>query len=66
MSGVQLCYELSTPVTYTLTPTEIRTLFGHNNIWADTGNIKKLTYRADLGKYIDSHITTAVANAMNA
>jgi len=42
------------------------TLYGTNNIWADTGNIKKLTYRADLGKYIDSHITAAVANALNA
>lgn len=66
VNGHQLVYELATPITYTLTPTEITTLLEQNNIWADTGNIKKLTYRADLGKYIDSHITTAVANAMNA
>lgn len=70
MSGVQLVYEVATPITYQLTATEISailsTLYGTNNIWADTGNIEELTYRADLGKYIDSHITTAVANALNA
>ena len=70
MSGVQLCYPLASPQTYQLTAEQVSgiltTLYGQNNIWADTGNIKKLTYRADLGKYIDSHITTAVANALNA
>lgn len=44
MSGVQLVYELATPVTYQLTPQEIRTLLGVNNIWADTGDITKLIY----------------------
>ena len=66
MSGVQLVYELAKPVEYDLTPQTLDTFYGQNNVWADTGNIKKLTYRADLGKYIDSHITTAVANALNA
>lgn len=66
MSGVQLCYERAEPVEYDLTPQTMETLYGANNIWANTGNIEKLTYRADLGKYIDSHITTAVANALNA
>ena len=32
-------YELATPITYTLTPAEITTLLGTNNIWADTGDI---------------------------
>ncbi len=67
---LQVCYKLATPVTYQLTSTEVSgiltTLYGTNNIWADCGDIEKLTYRADLGKYIDSHITTAVANALNA
>lgn len=36
MSGVQLCYELATPITYQLTPHEVETLVGENNIWADT------------------------------
>lgn len=32
-------YELATPITYQLTPTEITTLLSQNNIWADTGDI---------------------------
>lgn len=45
MSGVQLCYELATPTTVQLTAAEVETLFGQNNVWADTGNVVKLTYR---------------------
>lgn len=37
--------------TYQLTPTEVTTLLGYNNIWADTGNTD-VTYRADTGLYI--------------
>lgn len=44
MSGVQLVYELATPTTVQLTPTEVRTLLGNNNIFADTGNINELVY----------------------
>ena len=39
MSGVQLVYELATPVTYQLTPQEVEALVGVNNIFADTGNV---------------------------
>ena len=42
MSGVQLVYELATPVTYTMTPEEVGTILlqvGRNNIWADTGPV---------------------------
>lgn len=39
MSGVQIVYELATPITYQLTPQQITTLLGTNNIWADTGDI---------------------------
>lgn len=46
MSGVQLVYELATPVTYQLTPTEVKTLLEDNNIWADTGD-STVKYRAD-------------------
>jgi hypothetical protein len=48
MSGVQLCYELATPITYTLTPQQIALLRGNNNVWADTGDTT-LTYRQDVG-----------------
>jgi hypothetical protein len=44
MSGVQFCYELATPQTYQLTPTEVQMLLGTNNIWADTGEITELRY----------------------
>ena len=45
MDGVQLVYELATPQTYQLTPTEVLTLLGENNIFADTGAIEELIYR---------------------
>jgi hypothetical protein len=38
MNGVQLVYELATPQTYNLTPTEVKTLLGINNIFADCGD----------------------------
>lgn len=40
MDGVQLVYELATPTTITLTPTEVTTLLGDNNIWADCGDVR--------------------------
>ena len=48
---VQVCYDLDTPVTYQLTPTEVNTLLGVNNIWADTGGVT-VEYRADTTLYI--------------
>ena len=33
-------FEIPQPITYTLTPTEVKTLLGENNIWADTGNVE--------------------------
>jgi len=65
VSGSQLVYELATPITIPLTASQITTLLGVNNLWADTGNIESLTYRANLGDYINNAITTAVANALN-
>ena len=57
MSGVQVVYELATPQTYQLTPTEVRTLLGDNNVWADTGNTD-VTYKADIQRYIDKRLST--------
>ena len=46
-NNVSIAYELASPTTYQLTPTEIlSTLLGQNNIWANTGDIS-VTYRAD-------------------
>ena len=39
MSGVQLCYELATPLTYQLTGQDIITLVGDNYIWSDSGDV---------------------------
>ena len=39
MNGVQLVYELATPQTYQLTPHQIQTLVGQNNVWSDAGDV---------------------------
>lgn len=54
LDGVMLCYEIATPITYTLTPQEIRTLLGTNNIWADTGDTA-VTYPADTKTFIEQN-----------
>lgn len=61
MNRVQLVYELATPITVQLTPTEVKTLLGTNNVWADSGEVE-VTYKADIQKYIDKQIS-AVLNA---
>lgn len=45
-TGAQVVYELATPQTVTLTPTEVTLLLGTNNVWSDTGDTT-LTYKAD-------------------
>ena len=40
------------PLTYQLTPQEIKTLLGENHLFADTGSIN-MDYRADTKRYID-------------
>ena len=50
----QLVYPLATPITYTLTPIEIRTLLGQNHIWSDTGDVE-VRYRANTKLYIDTN-----------
>ena len=51
MNGVELCYELATPITYNLTSTEVKSLLGINNIWSDAGDMD-VEYRADTKLYI--------------
>ena len=60
MVSNQLVYELATPITYHLTPQEITSLLGVNNVWADTGN-SDVEYRADTKMYIDKKITEVVS-----
>lgn len=48
----EVCYPLATPTEIQLTPQEVTTLLGNNNIWADSGNILELEYTADTKLYI--------------
>jgi len=59
-TGAQVVYKLATPITYTLTPQEITSLLGTNNLWADTGD-SEVEYRADAKLYIAKKITEAVS-----
>lgn len=52
MDGVQLVYPLATPLEIQLTPHEVRSLLGQNNIFADTGD-SAVEYRADTKLYIE-------------
>ena len=60
MNGVQLVYELATPIEVDLTPTEITTLLGTNNIWADAGDTT-VSYYADTTLFVNKKIAAAVA-----
>lgn len=51
MTGQILVYPLASPVTYDLTTDEVFTLFGDNVIFANTGNLIKLTYRINKFDY---------------
>lgn len=54
-TGSQVVYALAEPVEYDLTPTEVNTLLGENNIWADCGD-STVEYRADTKLYVDKKI----------
>lgn len=45
MAGVHIVYELATPIEIDLTPTQINTLLGSNNIWHDgNGDVEVLKF----------------------
>ena len=50
-TGAQVVDFGGTPTTYQLTPQQVSTLLGENNIWADTGEVS-VVYRADTQRYI--------------
>lgn len=43
-----VCYELATPLTYQLTPTQVELLIGQNNVWSDSNEAVTLTYVIEL------------------
>ena len=63
MDGVMAIFKLKESVIYHLTPTEIKSLLGENNVWADAGDTE-VTYRADTKLYIDKKIAEVV-NALS-
>ena len=52
----QFCYLLKEPQTITLTPTQIDSLLGRNNVWADSGDVT-VEYIADTKLYIQKVIS---------
>lgn len=51
----QIVYKIGNPITYQLTPAQINTLLGMNNIWADTGDTA-VQYRADTELFVRKSI----------
>jgi hypothetical protein len=68
VTGKHICYKLANPIIYTLTESEIssifETLYGTNNIWSSTGDTE-VTYPCDTRLFIEGKIAEAVANVMN-
>lgn len=58
LTGCQIIYPLATPTTVQLTPTEVKTLLGYNNI-SSSGTVDVI-YHADTKLYVDK--MTAVDN----
>ena len=52
---LEVVYPLATPTTITLTPTQIDSLLGSNNVWADSGDVT-VEYIADTKLYIQKVI----------
>lgn len=44
LDGIMLCYELAEPITYQLTPQQIKSIAGQNNIYADANGEVTVTY----------------------
>lgn len=61
MDGVMLVYELATPQTYNLTPTQVETLLGQNYVSHDGGGNIKVVYIRDLDITINDLIDRVTA-----
>lgn len=49
---IDVVYPLATPLTIQLTPNQVNSLYGQNNIWADSGDTE-VVYRADTKLFIE-------------
>ena len=54
-NNLQIVYELETPLTYQLTPTQIKSLLGKNNAWRSTGDVN-VKFNKDATTVINSLI----------
>ena len=59
-TGAQVVYQLAASTTYNLTPTEVKSLLGINNVWSDVGDVE-VEYRADTKLYINKKIAEVTA-----
>jgi len=60
VTPLQVVYELATPLTIQLTPNQVNSLLGVNNIFADSGDTE-VEYRADTKLYIEKKIAEAIS-----
>lgn len=58
-------YKLTARTEIQLTPHEITTLLGNNNIWSDSGNILELEYTADTKLYIGEQQSGTLGSNMH-
>ena len=59
VNDTYLVVPMKVPQTFQLTPTEVKSMFGINNIYADCGNVS-VEYRADTTMYINRKIAEAI------
>ena len=55
VTGQKLVYRLATPTTAQITPTEINSRYGVNNLWHDGNGDIEVEYRADIDLYVAEH-----------
>jgi len=63
VTGQKMVYELATPQTISLTPTEVQMLENNNTIWADSGRVQ-LTYLSKAAKKVQLMNASLKANTL--
>lgn len=64
VTGQKMVYELATPQTISLTPTEVMMLENNNTIWADAGRVQ-LTYLSKAAQRVQTMNASLKANTLN-
>lgn len=63
LTDAKICYELATPQTISLTPTEVQMLENNNTIWADSGRVQ-LTYLSKAAEKVQLMNASLKANTL--